>query len=142
MIAGQSADLYYSSTQAVPSEEELAYIHEQKTGKLLKAPVLIASILADSKAYLRLEQFGAELGLLFQITDDILDVTGEFETLGKSVGKDETENKLTFVRLYGLEGAMIHADEVAQRCSAILEAMDGDVEFLRELVAFVRGRSK
>lgn len=141
MIVGQSADLYYTDTNKELTEEELFYIHEHKTGKLLLAPVLIPSVLAEHRCYIRLEQFGKELGLLFQITDDILDETGDFKELGKTVGKDKQENKLTFVRLYGLDGAMIRADEVAQRCKAILEATDIDAGFLRDLVGYVRGRS-
>ena len=142
MIAGQSADLYCSAMSSDISEEDLAYVHGHKTGKLLEAPLLIASILADNRSYLRLEQFGQELGVLFQITDDILDVTGDFEELGKSIGKDEAENKLTYVKLYGLEGAKVRADEVTQRCLAFLEAIDADTSFLNELVYFVRERSK
>lgn len=142
MIAGQSADLYYSEQSEEVTEEDLAYVHGHKTGKLLQAPLLIPSILADNRSYLRLEQFGRALGVLFQITDDILDVTGDFKELGKSVGKDEAENKLTYVKLYGLEGAKVRADEVAQRCSAFLEAMDADTSFLRDLVCFIRERSK
>ena len=141
MIAGQSADLYFSAKQEV-SKEDLFYIHENKTGKLLSAPILIPSILYDSRYYLRLEQFAKELGVLFQITDDILDVTGHFEKLGKTIGKDQTAEKLTYVKLYGLEGAMIRADECAQRACTILESIaDEDVQFLYDLVGYVRNRS-
>ena len=102
MITGQSADLYYSSSQQELSEENLNYVYEHKTGKLLLAPVVIASILSENKSsYLAFERFGKLLGTLFQMTDDILDVTGEFKLLGKSIGKDMAENKLTCIRLYG-----------------------------------------
>ena len=103
---------------------------------------MIPSILYDSRYYLRLEQFAKELGVLFQITDDILDVTGHFEKLGKTIGKDQTAEKLTYVKLYGLEGAMIRADECAQRACTILESSaDEDVQFLYDLVGYVRNRS-
>ena len=142
MIVGQSADLYYSSSNQPLSHDQLAYIHENKTGKLLAAAILIPSILCDNRYYLRLEQFAKELGFLFQITDDILDVTGKFENLGKTIGKDEAEGKLTYVKLYGLEGAMIRSEECAQRACAVLESIvDCDVEFLYDLVAFIRNRS-
>ncbi|MBQ8374627.1 MAG: polyprenyl synthetase family protein [Clostridia bacterium] len=140
MIAGQPADLYFSTQSGEVTEDELLFIHENKTGKLLLAPVIIPSILSENRYYLRLEQFGKELGRLFQITDDILDVTGEFESMGKTLGKDATANKLTYVKLYGLEGAKIRADECAQRSIAILESMDADTQFLKDLVAFVRDR--
>ena len=80
MIAGQSADLYFSEKDRAVAEEDLAYIYEHKTGKLLLAPVAVASILSGNKFYFEFEQFGKYLGSLFQITDDILDVTGDFST--------------------------------------------------------------
>jgi geranylgeranyl diphosphate synthase type II len=139
MIAGQSADLYYSAKND-EEEETLWYIQECKTGKLLLAPVAIASILADNKDFFALENFGRMLGRLFQMTDDILDVTGEADLLGKTVGKDEKENKLTTVKIYGLDGAKVRAEECAQDCFAILEGISGDTEFLKGLVEYVLTR--
>lgn len=140
MIAGQSADLWYSQRNAEISEADLSYIYEHKTGKLLLAPTVIASILSDNKAYLPLENFGRMLGRLFQMTDDILDVVGEQSALGKTTGKDEKENKLTCVKLYGLEGAKIRADMCALDCISVLEGIDGDVSFLKDLVSYVLKR--
>ena len=142
MIAGQSADLYFSSNGKEVTEEDLSYVYEHKTGKLLLAPDAIASILSDNKYYLPLERFGKLLGRLFQMTDDILDVTGNFDELGKSVGKDEKENKLTCVRLYGLEGAKIRADMCASDCHTVLEGIDGNTEFLHDTIDYVLTRSK
>ncbi len=142
MIAGQSADLYFSQEGREVTENELAYVYEHKTGKLLLASVMIASLLSDNKHYLPFERFGKLLGTLFQMTDDILDVTGDFEKLGKSIGKDSKENKLTCVRLYGLDGAKIGADMCAKDCHAVLEGIDGDVAFLSDLVDYVLERSK
>ena len=88
MIVGQSADLYFSEQDGDVSVEDLFYIYEHKTGKLLLAPVAIASILSGNKFYLAFENFGKLLGRLFQMTDDILDVTGDFTSLGKSIGKE------------------------------------------------------
>ncbi len=140
MIKGQSADMFYTNSNAEVSEEELNYIYEHKTGKLLLAPVAIASILSGNKYYLPLEQFGKLLGRLFQMTDDILDVTGSFDSLGKSIGKDDKENKLTCVRLYGLEGAKVRAEVCAKDCQAVLEGVDGDVSFLNQLIYYVLNR--
>lgn len=142
MIAGQSADLQFSETDQEVSAEDLFYIYEHKTGKLLLAPVLIASILGGNKYYIEFERFGSRLGRLFQMTDDILDVTGDFEELGKSIGKDEKENKLTCIRLYGLEGAKLRAEECAKDCLAVLEGIEGDVAFLTRLVEYVLTRKK
>lgn len=134
MIAGQSADLYFAEKSGEVSEADLQYIDANKTGKLLLAPIVMASILQNNKNNLEFERFGKLLGQLFQMTDDILDVTGNFEDLGKNVGKDEGKNKLTCVRLYGLEGAKLRADMCAQDCHTTLECIDGDVSFLHELV--------
>ena len=142
MIQGQSADLYHTNSNEDVTEEELNYIYEYKTGKLLLAPVAIASILSGSKYYLPLEQFGKMLGRLFQMTDDILDVTGDFKELGKSIGKDEKENKLTCIRIFGLEGAKMRAEECAKDCLAVLEGIEGDVTFLSQLVEYVLTRKK
>ena len=141
MIEGQSADLYHTNSTEEISEEELQYIYEHKTGKLLLAPVAIASILSGNKYYLPLEQFGKLLGQLFQMTDDILDVTGDFDSLGKSIGKDDRENKLTCIRLYGLEGAKIRAEGCAKDCHAVLEAVNGDTQFLNDLIDYVLNRT-
>ena len=140
MIAGQSADLSFSAYENV-SEEDLFYVYEHKTGKLLLAPVLIASILNGNRFYFILEEFGKLLGRLFQMTDDILDVTGNFNDLGKSVQKDADKNKLTCIRLYGLEGAKICADECADDCLTLLEGVEGDTQFLKDLVEYVRNRN-
>lgn len=141
MIAGQSADIYYSAQDVEVSEKELSYIYEHKTGKLLLAPIIIPCILNNNKNYAEFDRFGKLLGLLFQMTDDILDVTGDFNALGKSIGKDEAENKLTCVRLYGLEGAKIRAELCASECHSVLETINGNTEFLKELVDYVLNRS-
>ncbi len=143
MIAGQSADLYYSQSGEEIDEEKLRYIYEHKTGKLLLAPVVLASILSENKnSAFAFERFGKLLGTLFQMTDDILDVTGDFSRLGKTVGKDETENKLTSVRLYGLDGAKIRADMCAKDCHAVLEGVEADTTFLHDLIDYVLHRNK
>ena len=140
MLAGQSADLYYEKAEEEISERELNYVDEQKTGKMLLAPIAIASILSGNKCYLDLERFGKLLGKLFQMTDDILDVIGDFEKVGKSLGKDASVNKLTCVRLYGLDGAKLRADMCAADCHALLDGVNGEVEFLHALIDYVRAR--
>ncbi|MBQ4268440.1 MAG: polyprenyl synthetase family protein [Clostridia bacterium] len=141
MIAGQSADLYFSGRKEDVSEDDLLYIYACKTGKLLLAPIAIASILANNASYSALENFGKQLGFLFQLTDDILDEVGEFDKLGKSIGKDKKEEKLTSVRLYGLENAKARADLCADDCLAMLEGVNGDVTFLSDLVGYILRRN-
>ena len=142
MIAGQSADLLQEEQETAASEETLRFIDEHKTGKLILSSVLIPCVLAENKNYFEFEQFGKYLGTLFQITDDILDETSDFSTLGKTTGKDRKENKLTFVSLYGLDGAKIQADIYASDAYAVLDGINADVSFLRDFVTYVRNRDK
>lgn len=141
MIVGQSADLFYTDKQAEITEEELAYIHKYKTGKLLIAAVCIPGVLKGTAEYLAFTEFGERLGLLFQITDDILDVTGDFQQLGKSIGKDAEENKWTYVKMYGLDGAKLRADLYAQDCHTVLERINGETAFLHDLIDYILRRS-
>ena len=142
MLAGQSADLLNAEKGAPADEKTLRFIDEHKTGKLMLASILTACVLADNKNYFELEQFGKYLGTLFQITDDILDETADFSALGKTIGKDKLENKLTFATLYGVDGAKIQADIYASDAYAVLDGIDGDTSFLRDLVTYVRNREK
>ena len=139
MIAGQSADILHENDTSF-NEQTLNFIYENKTAKLLTAPVVVPSILCGGRCYSELKAFGRDLGCLFQLTDDILDVEGNFDTLGKSIGKDNEEGKYTAVRVYGLDGSKLRADVLAERCRGILEGIGGDNGFLLELVDYVRGR--
>ena len=98
MVAGQAADLL-SEKREEYSEKQLLYIIENKTSKMISAPLAMASALNG----------GRSLGFLFQVVDDILDVEGEFSQMGKTLGKDVEENKLTSVKYYGLNGAKEYA---------------------------------
>ena len=140
MVAGQSLDLL--CTGGGGGERELAEIYRDKTGRLIAAPLRMAAILAGN--YEReAEAFGLELGALFQLTDDLLDATGSSTALGKTVGKDAQEDKLTAVRVYGLQGARRRADASAHTCLDILHTMSGaDTGFLAELVRSVRCRDR
>ena len=137
MIAGQSADLFYTGKEG--DEDALRFIYEHKTGKLITAPVVMAAILAG-EGEAELERYGDMLGLLFQLTDDLLDEKGESAKMGKTLGKDREEGKLTCVRVFGMSSSEILADKVAAKCRTALEPLGKDVSFLNELVGIVRGR--
>lgn len=139
MIAGQSADLLFEKQNSF-SEKDLLFIHKNKTAKLIMTSILVPSILTGGKYYSELKQFGENLGYLFQMTDDVLDVEGKFENLGKSVGKDVDENKFTAVKLFGLDGCKLRIDVVGDMCLRLLEGINGDVEFLSEVVNHVKNR--
>jgi geranylgeranyl diphosphate synthase, type II len=139
MIGGQYLDV---TTDGSLDERGLRELHELKTGRLLEASVVMATAVARLPAAERApwSAFGKELGLLFQIVDDILDATGTAEELGKTPGKDEAAGKVTYVSLHGLERARALADEARTRVGASLEALPGDTAVLAELVSAIRER--
>ena len=103
MIGGQATDVRYEGKPL--DEEVLKFIHANKTGKLLTASVLAPSCIAGDVYIENLRQYGENLGMLFQVTDDILDATSTTDVLGKTVLKDAKSKKLTFVSIYGVEKA-------------------------------------
>lgn len=139
MIAGQSADLLHENDEDI-DEDILNFIHLNKTARLIMAACVTPSVLCRGKYYSEIKTFSKDLGFLFQITDDILDVEGSFENMGKSVGKDSSEGKYTAVKLYGLDKCKVKADLLTDRCIKMLEGIDGDTRFLKDLVYFVRQR--
>ena len=139
MIAGQSADIAHEKDE-IPDEDTLEYIYENKTAKLLIAAVTVPSVIKCGANYSELKQFGKKLGYLFQLTDDILDAVGSFDNLGKTTGKDVAEDKLTAVKLYGVDGCRLRADIVGDDCHKILDGVRGDVGFLHDIVNFVKAR--
>ncbi len=139
MIGGQSADLLHEGDGNY-SEETLNFIYENKTAKLLTTAVVVPDIIGGGKYFSELKTFGSDLGYLFQLTDDILDVEGNFHNLGKSTGKDKKVGKYTAVSLYGLDACKLRADVCAERCGMIIEGINGDGEFLINLVNYVRNR--
>ena len=136
MIAGQSADLLFTGTAG--GEEELGFIYAHKTGKLITAPIVMAAMLGGGDVQAA-ENFGQALGSLFQLTDDILDEKGESAKMGKTLGKDAAEEKLTCVKVYGMKRAEVLADQTAAKCHSLLDALGGD-EFLSCMIELVRER--
>ena len=104
MLGGQFLDVTCEKRN-ISSKEILYNIQLNKTSKLLTAPLVMASVLANELHFENLKSFGTNLGIAFQIADDILDVVGSQQNLGKSIGKDEQNGKLTSVSLYGLAQA-------------------------------------
>lgn len=136
MIAGQSADLLHENDDGC-SEEVLDFIYKNKTAQMLTAPLVVPAILSGGKFFSELKLFGTNFGCLFQLTDDILDVEGNFDSLGKSIGKDSQEGKCTAVKLFGLDGAKLRADMLYHKCIKILEGIQGDTTFFKQLVDFM-----
>ncbi|GFI02187.1 MAG: polyprenyl synthetase family protein [Lachnospiraceae bacterium] len=143
MIGGQAADIEAESGGQV-TEELLLFIHENKTAALIQAAMMIGAILAgaDKKAVLAMEKAAYNIGIAFQIQDDILDVTSTLEVLGKPVGSDEKNHKLTFVTLHGLEEAREEVRKLSEEALFILRSFEHKNDFLVELVDSLITREK
>jgi geranylgeranyl diphosphate synthase type II len=139
-IAGEAVDLH--SEESKLDFDTLEFIHSRKTGALFVAAAAIGAMLAnaDAASVRRIEIYAKNLGLAFQITDDILDVTATAEQLGKDVGKDE--GKLTFVKLAGVEGARQLAGELVDTSLSAIAGMRASAEPLRTLALMVRDRTR
>lgn len=114
MIYGQQQDLFYESHKA--TLDELKDVHHYKTGALISVCFVLAGIIASKNDIETLRSIGYDLGLAFQIQDDILDVTSDTETLGKPVGSDLENHKSTYVSLLGLEESETAIKELFERC--------------------------
>jgi len=114
MIYGQQQDLYFENCEA--TLEELQDIHYHKTGQLIAVSMQLASLIANPNDYDYWTQIGFDLGLAFQIQDDILDVVGNVEQLGKKIGSDLENHKSTYVSLIGIEKSQKYIEELFQKC--------------------------
>lgn len=123
MVYGQELDLKYEALAA--TEEQLRLIHRHKTGALINAAIQMggAAAQADEVQRKALEAYAYGIGLVFQIVDDVLDVTGTAEQLGKPIGSDSENGKTTFVTLFGVDGAMQLAEKLNdETCTALRDA--------------------
>ncbi len=142
MLGGQCVDVE-SEGKAV-TEETLRFIYHLKTGALLEASMLIGAILAGAthSEQQKVEQAAGELGLAFQIQDDILDVTSTTEDLGKPVGSDEKNQKTTWVTLFGVERSRQDVEELSKHSVALMDALVVKNEFLTTLMLDLVHRKK
>lgn len=137
MIGGQTADIQAEDADPADiTEELLLYIHENKTAALIQSSMMIGAVLAgaDTKQINDIEKIGYNIGIAFQIQDDILDVTGTFEELGKPIGSDEENNKVTCVTLMGLEKAKEEVGRLSNEAVVLLKEMGYEHDFLEKLI--------
>lgn len=141
MIGGQIIDMENEERDDVDAEN-LKYMYSLKTGKLIKTACAMGCICAgaDDEKTARAIEYANALGVAFQIIDDILDVIGDSELLGKPIGSDSEENKTTFVTVYGLEKAKEQAKFYTDKALDAIAAFD-DNEFLKELTEFLLERN-
>ena len=142
MVLGQELDLAWEGKPA--SDEVLRNIHRHKTGALINAAVQMGAVAAGADTAQRqaLETFAYGLGLVFQIVDDVLDVTSTSEELGKPVGSDAENQKTTFATMYGPEGAQRLAASVNASACAALGEFGPRADFLRAVAGALLERKK
>lgn len=133
MIGGQVIDL--DSEGKAIAEDKLKTMHRLKTGALIKAPVESAAVIcnASDKELSLLSNFAANLGLAFQIKDDILDVEGSIENMGKKPGSDALCEKTTYVTMYGLDESKKLLDRVTDEGISYLEQFNSSAQFLKDM---------
>ena len=141
MVGGQVMDLDFEKNGA--NGEELTAMYIKKTSCLLEVAAMCGAVLAgaDEETVKKTEEYAENLGLAFQITDDILDCTADEKTLGKPIGSDKKNGKTTFVTLFGLDGAKQKAALLTKKAEDILNGFSGDTSYLKELTEYLLNRN-
>ncbi len=142
MIGGQVLDLDFENR--TPTVDEILVMYELKTGRLLQAACKLGCLTVEqcsSDSLIAAEDYAKNLGLAFQIQDDILDVTSDESTLGKPVGSDEKNDKSTIVKFFRLEKAKEMVNEYTQKAINALEGIEGDTSTLKEFALYMANRT-
>ena len=134
MIGGQVIDVKETGKQI--DREVLDTIYELKTSALIEASMMVGAILAGAtdEELEKVEQMASNIGIAFQVQDDILDVTSTEEVLGKPIHSDEKNEKTTYVTLYGIEKASAVVEERSKEAIALLHELPGENDYLEELI--------
>lgn len=142
MIGGQTADVELTGKRL--SEDQLAYIYENKTGALIEASMMIGAILAgaEDETVSKIEHMASLIGWAFQIQDDILDIEGNEAELGKPLHSDEENGKVTYVTIHGLEKAKKDVEDMSKEAIDILHGFTQQNPFLEELIRMLIHRTK
>lgn len=148
MIGGQTVDVEAEKKNMILTEEQLLFTYENKTAALLQAAFMIGAVMAgaDDATVAKLEKAGYALGIAFQLQDDILDITSTTEVLGKPVGSDERQGKVTYVSYLGLERAMEEQKRLSAEAAEIIDSFKESakdkaaIEFIEELINWLVSR--
>lgn len=143
MIGGQTADIEAEGSGEI-TKEKLLFIHENKTAALIQAAMMAGAILAGAGVgeVEKIEKCAYNIGVAFQIQDDILDVTGNAEELGKPIGSDEKNRKQTYVSLNGVAESRNQVKKLSEEAVQILDSFGPDSAFLKQLVVSLIDRNK
>ena len=142
MIGGQTVDVINENKEK--DIDTINFIHKLKTAALIEGAMMVGAILAgvDEQAVETVEEIATNVGIAFQIQDDILDVTGTLEELGKPVLSDEKNNKTTYVTLKGIDESKRLVEDYSEKAVNLLESLGGDSEFLKNLIIKLINRVK
>lgn len=141
MVGGQAIDC--ESVGHTLAQDDLQRMHRMKTGAMLEASILLGGIVAGASSSVRqgLESYASAIGLAFQVVDDILDVTADTATLGKTAGKDAAGNKPTYVSVLGIDGSRQLLDALHQEARGALLPLGPSAERLAQVADFIVGRT-
>ena len=142
LVGGEMMDLLSEDKEI--SYEDLLFIHIHKTADFIRGSLEIGAILgdADDNSFKLLSKFGHEIGIAFQIKDDILDIEGDEKVLGKPVGSDQKKKKATYPLLFGIEQAKKELSERIEKALSYIEDFGEKAWFLRDLAIFIKNRSR
>ncbi|MCR4716068.1 MAG: polyprenyl synthetase family protein [Lachnospiraceae bacterium] len=142
MIGGQVVDVESEGNEI--DADTMLYIHKNKTAALIEAAMMVGAILASAnvKEIAKIESLASDVGLAFQIQDDILDIISSSEVLGKPVGSDDKNNKNTYVKYNGLDKSKEEVKTLSNRAVSTLDSLDDSNEFLNELIKSMINREK
>ena len=137
MVAGQVLDLAYEGEKI--SYDDLHQMQRLKTSQLFRASLRVGAILCNmnEKGLEALTRYADEFGFAFQITDDILDISGDIDNLGKPIGSDQRNKKTTYVSLFGMEEARKRVHKSIEHCWDALKDFGGEADFLRQLALYL-----
>ena len=144
MVGGQAVDVEAEKKDLALTEDTLLFIHENKTAALIQSSLMIGAVLAGAtdEEVAQLEKAGYDIGIAFQIQDDILDVIGDEAKLGKPLHSDEKNGKLTYVSAHGLEESKKQVEAYSEEAIRILQGFGHRNLFLEELVKSLISREK
>lgn len=144
MIGGQTADIEAENKEEKVTEEQILFIHAHKTAALIQSAMMIGAVLAgvSGEELEKIEKCAYNIGIAFQIQDDILDVTSSLETLGKQTGSDEKNKKTTYITLKGLEQAKKDVKKLSEEAISIVSSFKERNLFLEELIRRLITREK
>ncbi|MEK7196545.1 MAG: polyprenyl synthetase family protein [Nitrospirota bacterium] len=136
MVGGQAQDLIAENSE--PDKETLSFIHKHKTGALISGSLRAGAILANctKPSLSAITRYGENIGLAFQVIDDILDIEGDTAELGKTAGSDERKKKMTYPALYGIEESREKAGELISEAIFAIKDFSGKAEPLREIARY------